>query len=337
MAKVFCTHCGAANPEESAFCEQCGQALKKPQEVEQQEESYQEPQGKKGGGKKWIIPIVIILVLALAGGGAYMYHKQQEAEKAEKAKLAEEKAEAEKTIPIDLASLMTTPQITGEDGSGVVSAEPVVDGNKSTTILNSINEKKKEDMGKFLNSVKYTAAPNEGLSNGDKVKIQIDYDKELAAKLNLEISGTSSEIKVKGLKAVEAFIGAQVSDAKGVRFTKVSLDGPVASNKGFDAPGDVTSGADLTISVGSKSATYDYIVPNSAIKSDTNGTFVLTVEAKSSPLGNRYIARRVAVEVLAADDSNSAVTGNFGYGSYVITTSNAPVKNGDLVRLADNG
>ena len=105
----------------------------------------------------------------------------------------------------------------------------------------------------------------------------------------------------------------------------------------FDLSGDVTSGADLTISVGSKSATYDYIVPNSAIKSDTNGTFVLTVEAKSSPLGNRYIARRVAVEVLAADDSNSAVTGNFGYGSYVITTSNAPVKNGDLVRLADNG
>ncbi len=50
-------------------------------------------------------------------------------------------------------------------------------------------------------------------------------------------------IKVKGLKAIEAFIGAQVSDAKGVRFTKISLDGPVASSKGFDAPGDVTSGA----------------------------------------------------------------------------------------------
>ena len=105
----------------------------------------------------------------------------------------------------------------------------------------------------------------------------------------------------------------------------------------FDLSGDVTSGADLTISVGSKSATYDNIVPNSAIRSDTNGTFVFAVEAKSSPLGNRYIARRVAVEVLAADDNNSAVTGSFGYGSYVITTSNAPIKNGDLVRLADNG
>ena len=105
----------------------------------------------------------------------------------------------------------------------------------------------------------------------------------------------------------------------------------------FDLSGDVNSGADLTISVGQKSANYDSIIPNSAIRSDSNGTFVLVVESKNSPLGNRYIARRVEVEVLAADDNNSAVTGNFGYGSYVITTSNAPIKNGDLVRLADNG
>ena len=83
MAKVFCTHCGAANPEESAFCEQCGQALMKPQEVEQdqagKEGSYRGQPAKKNSGKKWIIPVVILLVLALAGGGAYMYHKQQEA------------------------------------------------------------------------------------------------------------------------------------------------------------------------------------------------------------------------------------------------------------------
>lgn len=103
----------------------------------------------------------------------------------------------------------------------------------------------------------------------------------------------------------------------------------------FDLEGDVTTGAELTISVGSKSAGYDTIVPNSAIRSDTNGSFVLKIEAKNSPLGNRYIARRVDVEVLASDDTNSAVTGDLGYGDYVITTSNAPVKNGDQVRMAD--
>ena len=105
----------------------------------------------------------------------------------------------------------------------------------------------------------------------------------------------------------------------------------------FDLEGDVNAGAELTLSVGQKSANYDNIVPNSAIRSDTNGKFVLVVESKNSPLGNRYYARRVAVEVLTEDDMNSAVTGDLGYGSYVITTSNAPIKNGDMVRLADNG
>ena len=104
----------------------------------------------------------------------------------------------------------------------------------------------------------------------------------------------------------------------------------------FDVEGDVNAGAELTLSVGQKSATYDYIVPNSAIRSDANGSFVLKIEARNSPLGNRYYARRVAVEVLASDDNSSAITGDFGWGDYVITTSSAPVKNGDMVRLADS-
>ena len=105
----------------------------------------------------------------------------------------------------------------------------------------------------------------------------------------------------------------------------------------FTIEGDVSAGSELTISVGQKSANYDLIVPNSAIRSDTNGSFVLVIESKNSPPGNRYIAHRVDVKVLAEDDVNSAVTGELGFGDYVITTSNAPVKNGDQVRLADNG
>lgn len=104
----------------------------------------------------------------------------------------------------------------------------------------------------------------------------------------------------------------------------------------FDLEGDVSAGGELTVSVGSKSAGYETIVPNSSIRSDSNGSFVLVIEAKSSPLGNRYIARRVDVEVLAADDSNSAVTGALQYGDYVVTTSNAPVKSGEQVRMADS-
>ena len=104
----------------------------------------------------------------------------------------------------------------------------------------------------------------------------------------------------------------------------------------FDVSGDVNAGTELTVSIGQRSANYDWVVPKSAIHSDSNGSFLYKVESKNSPLGNRYIARRVNVEILAQDDTSVAVTGDLGWGDYVITTSSAPVKNGDMVRLADN-
>ena len=105
----------------------------------------------------------------------------------------------------------------------------------------------------------------------------------------------------------------------------------------FDITGDeVTPGQSLNVSVGQKSANYDLIVPNSAIREDSYGKFILIVESKSSPLGNRYVATRVDVEVLASDDTQSAVSGAlYGY-EFVITTSTQPVEAGKLVRLANN-
>ena len=102
----------------------------------------------------------------------------------------------------------------------------------------------------------------------------------------------------------------------------------------FDVSGDVSAGAELTVSVGQRSANYDWVVPKSALHNDSNGDFVYKVESKNSPLGNRYVARRVNVEILAMDDNSVAVSGELGWGDYVITTSSAPLKNGDLVRLA---
>ena len=105
----------------------------------------------------------------------------------------------------------------------------------------------------------------------------------------------------------------------------------------FDLSGNVTSGTELTVSVGQKSANYDVIIPSSSVRTDANGTYVLKLESKNSPLGNRYLARRVPVEVLAVDDTNSAVSAELSYGDYVITSSSSPLKNGQLVRLATSG
>ena len=105
----------------------------------------------------------------------------------------------------------------------------------------------------------------------------------------------------------------------------------------FDIAGDVNAGDQISFSIGERNASYDLVVPNSALRSDTNGSFVLMITAKNSPLGNRYFATRVDVEVIAADDYNTAVKGALSNMDSVITTSsgNAPVKNGDQVRLAD--
>ncbi len=104
----------------------------------------------------------------------------------------------------------------------------------------------------------------------------------------------------------------------------------------FRLTGDVEPDTNLTLSIGQKSATYDCIVPNSAVRTDSNGAFVLAITVKSSPLGNRYTATRVDVQELAKDDTNTAVTG-LSSGDFVITTSTKPIEAGTQVRLVDNG
>lgn len=104
----------------------------------------------------------------------------------------------------------------------------------------------------------------------------------------------------------------------------------------FNVTGDVQVGQSISVSVGQKSASYDLVVPNSAVREDNNGKFILIVEAKNSPLGNRYMATRVDVEVLGADDNKTAIKAPlYGY-EFVITTATQPVEAGKQVRLAEN-
>ncbi len=97
---------------------------------------------------------------------------------------------------------------------------------------------------------------------------------------------------------------------------------------------DITTGQTITLSMGSKGQPYSTVVPNSAIREDSNGKFVLVMEAKSSPLGNRYKAVRYDIEVLAKDDNNTAVSGLMG-SEFVITASTTPIAAGEQVRPAE--
>ena len=102
----------------------------------------------------------------------------------------------------------------------------------------------------------------------------------------------------------------------------------------FHVSGDLIEGQSLSLQVGGQSQNYEMIVPNSAIREDNNGKFILVVEPKSSPLGTRYYAVRYDIQVLASDDTQSAISGAYG-NEYVITTSTKPIEAGQLVRLPD--
>ena len=166
------------------------------------------------------------------------------------------------------------------------------------------------------------------------------------AVLQPEGKGFSMSFSVTNDQAARLAVGdkAELVNAWRYEDVEVTLSGirPDTTDPGqkklltFDVTGSVTAGQTLNISVGQKSANYDMIVPNSAIREDNNGKFILIVETKSSPLGNRYYATRVDVEVLASDDTQSAVSGGLYGSEFVITTSTAPVEAGQLVRLADS-
>ena len=140
-------------------------------------------------------------------------------------------------------------------------------------------------------------------------------------------SGDEAEITNYGSDSVQATLQSIKPDPQNAQTNKLLV---------FNITGDVEPGATLTISVGEKSAQYDAIVPNSSIRSDANGDFVLVVMSKSSPLGNRYIATRVDIEKVASDETNTAVSGGLNYGDYVITTSSKPINDKDYVKLADS-
>ena len=103
----------------------------------------------------------------------------------------------------------------------------------------------------------------------------------------------------------------------------------------FRITGEVEAGSNISLSIGQRSTVMDTIVPKSALREDANGKFVLVITSRSTPLGNRYTATRVDVQVLGEDDTSAAVSG-LSQNDYVITTSSKPLDAGSQVRMVEN-
>ncbi|SKC76799.1 biotin/lipoyl-binding protein [Maledivibacter halophilus] len=101
----------------------------------------------------------------------------------------------------------------------------------------------------------------------------------------------------------------------------------------FLLEGEIESGDVFSLSIEQPSADYDFVIPRSALHSDSRGDFVFTVRSKKTPFGSRYIAKRVNVKILDENDQNVAVSGALMRGDYVITTSTELIESGIQVRM----
>lgn len=191
-------------------------------------------------------------------------------------------------------------------------------------------------------------APISGIITAVNVKSGLETPSDgIVFTMQPEGKGYTMSFSVTNQQATRLSVGDQAELVNAWRYDDIQVTlasiKPDPNNPGqnklltFDVSGEsVIAGQSLSVSVGQKSANYDMTVPNSAIREDSNGKFILVINSKSSPIGTRYFASRVDVEVLASDDTRSAISGGIEYYAYVITTSTKPVEAGKQVRLANN-
>ena len=157
------------------------------------------------------------------------------------------------------------------------------------------------------------------VAEGKGMTVSFTCTKEQAQMLKTGMEAKpQNEWAYSDFKATLASITADASDSSGGKILKFEIQSP-----------DVEAGDTVQLTVGENTKTYDLTVPNNAVREDNNGKFILIVSSKESPLGNRYIATRVDVQVLESDDLLTAISGP-------LSTTTKPVAAGMQVRLAED-
>ena len=205
-----------------------------------------------------------------------------------------------------------------------------------------IEKLKENSTGATINAPVAGTVTNLAYAAGETTKPE-----EAAAVIQVEGKGYTMSISVTNEQAKKVQVGdnaelqnAWYYDDVQVVLSSIKPDPDNPAQKKllmFNVTGEsVQAGQALSVSVGQRSSEYEFVVPNSAVREDNNGKFILIVESRSGPLNNRYIATRVDVDVLASDDTNTAISAAlYGY-EYVITTSAKPVEAGKQVRLNES-
>ncbi len=174
--------------------------------------------------------------------------------------------------------------------------------------------------------------PGESVSSGATV-----------ATMEIADKGYVCEINMTAEEARKIQVGASCSVTNSWWYSNVSgtvsqiKPDPQSQGKNrivvIEVTGDVSEGQEIRWAIGDKSRSYECVLPNSAIRDDNDGKYVLVVESKKTVLNVRYKAVRKPIEVIASDDTQTAVSGLYG-SEFVITNATSPISDGQQVRLA---
>lgn len=100
--------------------------------------------------------------------------------------------------------------------------------------------------------------------------------------------------------------------------------------------GALSWGTQVSYSIHKQSnSSYEMLIPLSAVRQDSQGTYCLIAEARDTVLGTEYQAVRINITVEDKDSTQAAVTGNLGQEDLIISGSTKDITEGDKVRLKE--
>ncbi len=148
----------------------------------QPKNSKQKQKKKKKVPCAVIVIALVILAAAIAGAAYFLFG-------------------ADKTYEVDLNELMVQPKIIGYDNYGEMALMPQIDSAKEDAWLRTVEfDNDKQDFKQVLDTVTYTPDKTENLSNGDKITITIEYDRDLAVEKELIVHAVPATFEVAGLE-----------------------------------------------------------------------------------------------------------------------------------------
>ncbi|MBD0379954.1 efflux RND transporter periplasmic adaptor subunit [Paenibacillus sedimenti] len=168
------------------------------------------------------------------------------------------------------------------------------------------------------------------LSQGWELETSVDADSA-----NRIVTGETIDVRIKEteprnvkgkVSAIEKADsgGNQTQSGNTSNMKQVTLD--------IDDP-KLTGGEQAEFQLTKKVGMPRLMVPKSAVKTDSQGEYIFTIQESKSPLGNEFRVVKKYVHTEDSDETNAVLKGTIMPDDKIVTESSEPISDGDLVRL----